>query len=186
MSRKESPKPTRERLIEAAAAAFNAHGFHGTDTNKIARAAGFAPQTFYRHFADKLAVFIAVYEAWQSSERAAVRTAAGEPDPDAAIARVSVAHHRDWRGFRRSLRLLALEEPRIRAARSESRERQLADLAKAPGNRNRSKADLAAALLKVERVCDALADDELSDLGLSAAEAESLAVQAIREARGRA
>ena len=93
----------------AAAAAFNAHGFHGTDTNKIARAAGFAPQTFYRHFEDKLAIFIAVYEAWQESERTAVRAAAREPDPDAAIARTSVQHHRNWRGFRRSLRLLALE-----------------------------------------------------------------------------
>jgi AcrR family transcriptional regulator len=173
---------TRERLIEAAAGAFNAHGFHGTDTNKIARAAGFAPQTFYRHFADKLAVFIAVYEAWQDSERAAVRASAREADPDAAIARASVAHHRDWRGFRRSLRLLAVEEPRIRAARAESRERQLADLAKAPGNKGRTKAELAAALLKVERICDALADDELADLGL---DGEPLAVQAIREARGR-
>lgn len=184
MSRK-TVQPTRERLIQAAAEAFNAHGFHGTDTNKIAKAAGFAPQTFYRHFTDKLAVFIAVYEAWQDSERLAVRTAASAPDADAAIALASVAHHRDWRGFRRSLRLLALEEPRIRAARAHSRERQLADLAKAPGNRGRSKADLAAALLKVERVCDALADDELADLGLSGEEAEALAVQAVREARGR-
>ena len=170
----------------AAAAAFNAHGFHGTDTNKIARAAGFAPQTFYRHFGDKLAVFIAVYEAWQESERTAVRVAASETDPDAAIARTSVQHHRDWRGFRRSLRLLALEEPRIRAARAESRERQLAALAKAPGNKARSKAELTAALLKVERVCDALADDELTDVGISQTDAEALAVQAIREARGRA
>lgn len=186
MSRRESARPTRERLIEAAAAAFNAHGFHGTDSNKIARAAGFAPQTFYRHFADKLAVFIAVYEAWQESERTAVRAAAAEPDPDAAIARASAGHHRGWRGFRRSLRLLAVEEPRIRAARAESRERQLADLAKAPGNRGRSKAELTAALLKVERVCDALADEEFADLGLSPTEAEALAVQAIREARGRA
>jgi AcrR family transcriptional regulator len=184
MSRK-TVQPTHERLIQAAAEAFNAHGFHGTDTNKIAKAAGFAPQTFYRHFADKLAVFIAVYEAWQDSERLAVRAAASAPDPDAAIALASVAHHRDWRGFRRSLRLLALEEPRIRATRARSRERQLADLTKAPGNRGRSKADLAAALLKVERVCDALADDELADLGLSGAEADALAVQAVREARGR-
>lgn len=171
--------------MTAAAAAFNAHGYHGTDSNKIARSAGFAPQTFYRHFPDKLAIFIAVYEAWQASEREAVRAAAREADPDFAIARASVAHHRGWRGFRRSLRLLALEEPRIRAARAGSRAGQLADLAKAPGNRGRSKADLMAALLKVERVCDALADDEFADLSISLEDAEQLAVQAIREARGR-
>ncbi|HEX6865652.1 MAG TPA: TetR/AcrR family transcriptional regulator [Caulobacteraceae bacterium] len=185
MSSGKSRPPTREALIKAAAAAFNAHGFHGTDTNKIARSAGFAPQTFYRHFTDKLAIFIAVYEAWQASEREAVRAAARDADPDVAIARTSVAHHRDWRGFRRSLRLLALEEPRIRAARAESRERQLADLAKAPGNRGRSKAELTAALLKVERICDALADDEFADIGISVEEAEALAVEAIRQARGR-
>jgi AcrR family transcriptional regulator len=185
MSSGKSPSGTRQRLVDAAADAFNAHGFHGTDTNKIARAAGFAPQTFYRHFEDKLAIFIAVYEAWQDSERTAVRAAASEADPDAAIARTSVQHHRDWRGFRRSLRLLALEEPRIRAARAESRERQLADLAKAPGNKGRSKADLTAALLKVERVCDALADDEFADIGINVEDAEALAVEAIRQARGR-
>jgi len=185
MSSGKSPSGTRQRLVAAAADAFNAHGFHGTDTNKIARAAGFAPQTFYRHFEDKLAVFVAVYEAWQDSERAAVRAAAYEADPDAAIARTSVQHHRNWRGFRRSLRLLALEEPRIRAARAESRERQLAALAKAPGNKRRSKAELTAALLKVERVCDALADDELADLGINVEDAEALAVEAIRQARGR-
>lgn len=185
MSSAKSRPPTRETLVKAAAEAFNAHGYHGTDSNKIARAAGFAPQTFYRHFPDKLAIFVTVYEAWQASEREAVRAAAHDADPDIAIARTSVAHHRDWRGFRRSLRLLALEEPRIRAARAESRERQLADLAKAPGNRGRSKAELTAALLKVERVCDALADDEFADLAIDGEDAEALAVQAIREARGR-
>lgn len=185
MSSAKSPSSTRQALITAAAAAFNAHGFHGTDSNKIARAAGFAPQTFYRHFPDKLAIFIAVYEAWQASERDAVRTAAREADPDIAITRASIGHHRDWRGFRRSLRLLALEEPRIRIARAESRERQLADLAKAPGNRHRSKAQLTAALLKVERICDALADDEFADLAINVEAAEALAVEAIREARGR-
>ena len=41
---------TRERLIRAALRAFGRGGFQGTDSNRIARAAGFAPQTFYRWF----------------------------------------------------------------------------------------------------------------------------------------
>ncbi|MDQ0462499.1 AcrR family transcriptional regulator [Caulobacter ginsengisoli] len=178
-------KPTRQKLIEAAAQAFNAGGYFGTDTNRIARAAGFAPQTFYRHFEDKLAVFIAVYDDWRESERLAVRAAARAPDPDLAIAQASLDHHVRWTGFRRSLRLLALEEPRVRDARTLSRRQQLGDLAKAPGNRGREPADLAAALLKVERVCDAAADGELADLGLGEAAILGLVIDAIRGARGR-
>jgi len=53
-----TPKPKRKRntrqdLVEAAIAEFETVGFEGTNTNRIARAAGYAPQTFYRHFDDK-------------------------------------------------------------------------------------------------------------------------------------
>jgi AcrR family transcriptional regulator len=178
-------KPTRKKLIDAAAEGFNAAGYFGTDSNRIARAAGFAPQTFYRHFPDKLAVFIAVYDDWRESERVAVRAAARLADSDLAIAQASLNHHRRWSGFRRSLRLLALEEPRVREARTTSRRQQLADLAKAPGNRGREPAELAAALLNVERVCDAAADGELADLGLNETQILGLVTAAIRRARGR-
>src|SRR5215470_8598720 len=56
---------TGEKLVRAAAREFNEHGFLGTDTNRIARRAGFAPQTFYRWFGDKTEIFIKVYEQWQ-------------------------------------------------------------------------------------------------------------------------
>src|ERR1700761_8551817 len=55
---------TSARLIEAAAREFAECGFEGTDTNKIARRAGFAPQTLYRWFDDKTAIFLAVYSKW--------------------------------------------------------------------------------------------------------------------------
>ena len=41
-------------------AEFIESGYAGTDTNRIARRAGFAPQTFYRWFADKTAILRAV------------------------------------------------------------------------------------------------------------------------------
>ena len=47
---------TGTKLIAAAAAEFNDHGFSGTDSNKIARRAGFAPQTFYRWFKDNILI----------------------------------------------------------------------------------------------------------------------------------
>src|SRR5437773_1678266 len=60
---------TAAKLVAAAAREFNRHGFFGTDSNKIARRAGYAPQTFYRWFADKTEIFLAVYRAWEEEER---------------------------------------------------------------------------------------------------------------------
>src|SRR5258707_8342773 len=62
------PTETRRALIEAAARIFNSTGYHGTDSNRIAREAGYAPGTFYVHFPDKLAIFLEVYETWVSGE----------------------------------------------------------------------------------------------------------------------
>ncbi len=66
--RHRQPNKTRRALIEAAARIFNSAGYHGTDSNRIAREAGYAPGTFYVHFADKLAIFLEVYESWVSAE----------------------------------------------------------------------------------------------------------------------
>src|SRR5580692_1296371 len=100
------PAATAVALLDAAEAEFNVRGFEGTDTNRIARAAGFAPQTFYRHFEDKRAVFLAVYERWWKGESAALEKAAdaGEPPSGEAAARIALAFHTKWRGFRRALR----------------------------------------------------------------------------------
>ncbi len=178
---------TRTLLIEAAGQAFNTSGFLGTDTNRIARMAGFAPQTFYRHFADKLDVFLAVYERWRDEESAALANAIKSKPVNGqarAAAEVLVRHHRDWSIFRRSLRQLALAEPRVRAARTAGRERQLDRLAALPENKQRSKAELVAALLTVERLCDALADGEPQDLGLSEAHWTVLIALSVTAARG--
>jgi AcrR family transcriptional regulator len=165
---KGDPPATRDALLAAAAAEFEAKGFAGTDTNRIARAAGFAPQTFYRHFADKTDVFICVYQRWQADERtriaAAVREAEGDEGRLLAAAAALIAAHRASARFRRSLRLLAVEDDRVRAARAASRRAQLETLA--PVLRPASSAGQVAALLTVERLCDAAADAETDDLGV--------------------
>lgn len=176
-------KGTRDRLAEAAAQAFNTVGFHGTDTNRIARAAGYAPQTFYRHFADKMDIFVAVYEVWQTSEREALANASKGRAALSAMARILISHHGEWKVFRRSLRLLAVEDSKARAARTLSRERQLADLMSLPGNAGRNRANLFAALLKVERLCDAAADGEFADQGITEPAVVALIAGAIAEAR---
>lgn len=63
-----TPEETRERLVVAAAQLFNRVGYDGTDSNRIAREAGYAPGTFYKHFRDKKEIFLAVYEGWVTKE----------------------------------------------------------------------------------------------------------------------
>jgi AcrR family transcriptional regulator len=176
---------TRTALLRAAEAEFNAHGFEGTDTNRIARAAGFAPQTFYRHFEDKRAAFLAVYERWWKDERAALEKAGGGGLPGSeAAARVALAFHTKWRGFRRALRHLAIVDPKVRAARTAARRAQIARIREFTNQASRSDEDLAAALLKAERICDAAAEGELADLGLSRTAAKALVAAAVKELLG--
>ena len=194
-TRKRKPPPasqtpaldTRTRRVEAAGEEFNSVGFSGTDTNRIARKAGFAPQTFYRHFDDKLDVFLAVYARWRNEEAKALAKAAnafsGQGRSRAAAA-VIIRHHRDWAILRRSLRMLAVEEPRVRAARAAGRQEQLNALAALPANASRSSGELAAAILTVERLCDALADGEPQDLGISDSQWIRTIVAAVAAARG--
>jgi len=167
---------TTERLILAAAEEFNLHGFTGTDTNRIARRAGFAPQTFYRHFEDKIAVFIAVYRDWEEQERRVfdelvLRQADHEEFVDALI-----QQHRAYRVFRRSLRLLSVEHPLVRQARADSRIRQLSQIARWARHEESSQ-EVALLLLQIERLADAIVDEEFADLGVS----DAIAKQAIAD-----
>lgn len=176
---------TRAALLQAAQTEFNAHGFEGTDTNRIARAAGFAPQTFYRHFEDKRAAFLAVYERWWKDESAALEKAGGGGPPGSeAAARVALAFHTKWLGFRRALRHLAIVDPKVRAARTAARRAQIARVREFASQASRSDEDLAAALLKAERICDAAAEGELADLGLSPTATKALVAAAVKEFLG--
>lgn len=170
---------TRARLVEAARQAFNKDGFFGTDSNKIARAAGFAPQTFYRHFADKTEIFLAVYESWWTAEADALRDVGqGQSSRAEKAARIALAFHRRWRVFRRSLRHLAIVDPRVRAARAKARIAQIARARSLAGT-DRSNAEWTAMLLSAERLCDAAADGELADLGLARNEIDAMIARVV-------
>jgi AcrR family transcriptional regulator len=167
--RRGTPAQTRARLVAAAAAVFNRDGYYGTDSNRIARAAGYAPATFYKHFPDKRAIFLAAYEAWVSAEWSAIERSLGRaraPAQTAAeLVNLSLRHHRRWRGLRSSLRALVAQDPIVRGFYRAQRRRQLGMLAAL----RRAEEDDAILLYTMERVCDALADGEITELGLSAA-----------------
>jgi AcrR family transcriptional regulator len=167
-----APEETRSNLVAAAAKLFNSVGYYGTDSNRIAREAGYAPGTFYVHFADKLEIFLEVYRGWVKSEWQAIG-ATLEPDrrpggESARIARIVLQHHRDWRMFRASLRALTVTEQRVHEARVAERKRQIARTAAHLRARGVTQppARIYANLLLFEILCDAVADGDTAKLGI--------------------
>jgi AcrR family transcriptional regulator len=172
---------TRDRLIAAAAAEFREGSFAGTDSNRIARRAGFAPQTFYRWFKDKTEIFIAVYRAWEEEELRVVDALLVEGADDEVVVAAGVAHHRAWLKFRRSLRALSVENAQVRAARAESRLRQVAWIAQWKGPRALAADEITARLLQLERLTDAIAEGEFIDMGMTEDAARRRLVEILSE-----
>jgi AcrR family transcriptional regulator len=174
--RRGDPARTRARLVAVAATEFNRVGYRGTDSNRLARAAGYAPATFYKHFPDKRTIFLAAYAAWVDAEWTAIeRALAAGGTPAALAARIVdlvLGLHRRWRGLRASLRALVAEDAGARAFYRAQRRRQLRLLhalrAQAGGPRRAREEDVIL-LLTLERVCDAAAEGELRELGVSSA-----------------
>lgn len=173
---------TATALLQAAAAEFVEHGYDDTDTNRIAKRAGFAPQTFYRWYADKLDIFIKVYQAWEEAEQSILDSLLTERAPPSQIAERCVQSHQSFLQFRRSLRQLTLLEPAVRAARAASRRQQIRVIrernAHAP-----SEAALGALLIQIERLTEALAEGEFSDLELDTAPAYAALASLIEQLR---
>uniref|UniRef100_UPI0037BFCD60 TetR/AcrR family transcriptional regulator n=1 Tax=Aquidulcibacter sp. TaxID=2052990 RepID=UPI0037BFCD60 len=106
-----SRKSGRAELLKAAQSEFEEQGYDGTQTNAIARRAGYAPQTFYRHFPDKKAIFLAIYLEWAEAEAQALAKA----ETVSAMMEALLDHHVLHRVFRRSLRHLSAIDPEIAA-----------------------------------------------------------------------
>lgn len=171
-----NPRPrdaarTREALIDAATDVFNDSGYFNTDSNVIARQAGYSPATFYKHFVDKKAVFLAVHERFVSAVMSLVESSLLLRDPQksaSALVHALIDHHREWRVFRASLRALIVTDPEIREAHRVHRNRQLAGfdpMRREWGFLSDRERDAELVFL-LERCCDALADGESESLGL--------------------
>jgi len=163
------PAATRAAFVRAAWQEFEERGFDATQSNRIARRAGYAPQTFYRHFTDKVDILLAVYADWIADEHKELAVAGDSRER----ARVLLKHHRATLKFRRMMRELAVTEERVRAARAKSRLFHIAYLRRnLPHAADMSNADLARSLLVLERVTDACLEGELADQKISPEDAE--------------
>ena len=182
------PNETRRALIEAAARIFNSDGFHSTDSNRIAREAGYAPGTFYVHFADKLAIFLEVYEHWVSAEWSSIelilKSGGSARSIRRRLSRAVLEHHRKWRTFRASLRALSATDDRVHAARVASRDRQIETMTRLIRARNTavpSRARMLAQLLIAEALFDAVAEGDAKSLGVGEDEILRLVEESSRE-----
>jgi AcrR family transcriptional regulator len=192
--RRGTPDGTRERLVAAAAEVLNRDGYYGTDSNAIARAAGYSPATFYKHFVDKRAILLAAYERWVTTEWDHIGDVlrgetAGRSRARGGAALVArrltgwiVAHHRRWRGLRASVLALAATDAAVRQCYVAQRRRQLEVLATLRRQGGRPPVDREAdamLLFAFERTCDALAGDEARALALRPRRVETLLVHAL-------
>lgn len=184
--RRGTPDGTRQRLIAAAAEVINRDGYFGTDSNAIARAAGYAPATFYKHFVDKRAILLAAYEGWVATEWQhidAVQRSAPAGRRARALTTWILAHHRRWRGLRASVLGLVGADPLVRDFYVAQRRRQL-DVLRELRDTRRVRADDrerdALLLYSFERTCDALANGEAEALGLDAEQLETLLAELLR------
>ena len=163
------PAATRAAFVRAAWQEFEERGFEATQSNRIARRAGYAPQTFYRHFTDKVDILLAAYADWIADEHRDLAAAVDSRE----TARVLLRHHRATLKFRRMMRTLAVTEERVRAARARTRLFHIAHLRKnLPHAADMSDADLARSLLVLERVADACVEGEFADLRILPEDAE--------------
>jgi AcrR family transcriptional regulator len=163
--RPRNPAATREALIAAAARIFNEAGYFATDTNAIAREAGYAPASFYKHFEDKTAILLAVYENYVRLEWEGLRAAMGNEIALRTRLRRALAFivefHGEWSVFRTGIRAVAQIEPAVALALKASRARQLellAGVAGVPVQKHR--AALMLVLSIVERLAETVLEGE--------------------------
>src|SRR5262249_31761529 len=112
-------------------------------------------------------------QAWVTAEWSAIDRMLRQPGDAHALATrivdLVLAHHRRWRGLRATLRALVTRDRVVRTFYRRQRRRQLHLLAALrPGGGRRPRADDAILLYTLDRICDALADGELADLGVEA------------------
>jgi AcrR family transcriptional regulator len=100
-------KATREKLLASAAVAFGAHGYNAVRIADIVAEAGISHGLFYRHFADKDAILLALLDQLNEELRRTTARAVGEGDTFslALLEARNIVFFRDYRRNRLLLRV---------------------------------------------------------------------------------
>lgn len=146
---------------------FIEHGFAGTDTNRIARRAGFAPQTFYRWFTDKKAILTSVLDVWLEAERDTWWAVMNDTTlPPELLVDACIDNMRPFLTFRQHLRSVLLNDPALNDQHAQSRRRLIMNLAGEDLNPERLAA-MASLLCQADALMEVLARGDLTSMGLS-------------------
>ena len=84
---------TRQRLIRTALELFTTRGYHDTTTAQIAKKAGIAEGTIYRHFDSKQQLINELYRAAQRWATKVVQETARDPEARTARAQLTAVAH---------------------------------------------------------------------------------------------
>lgn len=98
-------KATREKLLAAAAVAFGQHGYNAVRIADIVAGAGISHGLFYRHFADKDAILLALLERLNEQLRRTTARTVGENDSP-SLERLQTRNIKFFRDYRRDRLLL--------------------------------------------------------------------------------
>jgi AcrR family transcriptional regulator len=156
---------TIRAFVDVARAEFQRYGSDRTDVARIGRLAGLAQTTFYRLFKDKTDIFLVVYRDWDLEEQRKLREFLCSPLSVASIVEMCVVHYRTDLIFRRNLRRLEHEEPRVRRAVGESRRERVRQLKVWLGRPEPDQDNLAGQLLLFEGAIITLAERDLAAMG---------------------
>ncbi len=166
------PESTRTQLLETAAVLFNRVSYFDTNSNKIAREAGFAPATFYRHFEDKKEIFLGAYSYWVNVNWEALEALDDLGRPAREKADILIEHHHRWKGYRKNLyALAAIDEDAhsfIRAERERQIDRLMARITLQGISISRASALFS--FFSIERAINAIVDGDVAVLGIDEAE----------------
>jgi hypothetical protein len=160
---------------------FNRVGYGGTDSNRIARAAGYAPGTFYKHFSDKpTSSWPPTRPGLPPSGTRSARSYGGAttvPSWPHAWSMRPIDLHCRWRGLRASLRVLVAEGRHRAHFLCAPTPRQLALLAALDGPRGGRRPREADAFCSTPSsgVCDAIADGSCASWPLAPADGQPAA-----------
>lgn len=172
------PVQAKEALVQSAIKLFNEKTYFSTDTNEIAKMAGYTPGTFYRYFKDKLEIFKEVYRVWHERQRIAVMALLEKTEVDQEfckqLAQVIILYHIEWKGFRSSVKALAAIDQEMLKFRLERREGliSLTNLVcRSFGKPIKPVIETLFMLLTMERISDAVAEGDFQYLKISTQEA---------------